>query len=211
MKRCVGEAVVLIVLVSVLVFLVSSAGGNGSAPTVGSVLNHVGSTTSFCWRAELSGSTNTTILACINYDNKTAVWRIEGKNGVRVLSAVPGGKFYEINWDLAATSRGVEWNVMNFVAWLLRSGNVSGPARAAKGEYEFNVTCSWTESYTIGTIESGTPVEARNMIRATVRVDRDGNPLGGTFTWVRHVIYLDENRTIREETRGSFEVLGPWA
>ncbi|GAB6135928.1 hypothetical protein JCM16307_14770 [Thermococcus prieurii] len=200
----------LILLVSVLVFWVSNAGGGGSAPTVGSVLSHVGNTTSFCWRVELSGSTNTTILACINYDNKTAVWRSRGRNGVYALSAVPGGKFYEINWDLATRSHGVEWNVMNFIAWLFRNGNVSGPARVAEGEYAFNVTYSWTESYAIGTIENGTPFEAKNLIRAIVRVDRDGNPLGGTFTWVRYVIYLNENRTLREKTKGSFEVLGPW-
>lgn len=106
----------LILLVSVLVFWVSNAGEDGSAPTVGSVLSHIGNTTSFCWRVELSRSTNTTILACINYDNKTAVWGSRGRDGVYVLSAVQEGKFYEINWDLATRSHGVEWNVTNFIA-----------------------------------------------------------------------------------------------
>jgi|GEM_PF-3839032 len=204
-----GVAVAGVILVVLAVWAVVDE--TWKEPSVEDVLAAIGNQNSFCWRAELADNfTEEEIFACVNYDNASAFWKRTSGNRTSLTKAFPGEEFYDLNWDVALNSKGVEWNALNFVEWVLRKGTVEGIERVGWDEYEIHASLRGAESYAVGTIENGSRVEENYEIVAFFRVDGDGGLKGGRFTWRREVHYIDWDREEVTETRGSFEMLGPW-
>ncbi|ASJ08768.1 hypothetical protein A3L11_05825 [Thermococcus siculi] len=211
--------VVLLIAAAAYHFISTSSPDDArTPPSVSDVLRAVDNQTSFCWRAEIltertSGDVNSTfrreITGCVNYDNRSALWRTDYGNGSGVMRAFPGEKFYDINWNLATQSWGVEWNVMNFISTSLKKGKVV-EVKAVQGGYLFKVAFNWTSSYSVGSIENGSRVSAPHRMELFLLVDNDGNPVGGNFTEMYEERYVDWGRIDRVEIRGNFTLLGPW-
>ncbi|KUH31646.1 hypothetical protein APY94_11895 [Thermococcus celericrescens] len=206
-KTAVAAAVAVLVVLAVWAVVDGTLG----RPSVEDVLDAIGGQNSFCWRAELADNlTEKEILACVNYDNGSAFWRVTSGNRTSLIRAFPGEEFYDLNWDVVLNSKGVEWNALNFASWVLKEGTVEGIEKVGRDEYEIRVVLRGTDSYAVGTIENGSRVEERYEIVAFLRVDGDGGLKGGRFTWRREMHYTDWNMDEVTEIRGSFEMLGPW-
>ncbi|WP_188201694.1 hypothetical protein [Thermococcus camini] len=206
-KTAVAAAVAVLVVLAVWAVVNATLGG----PSAEDVLDAIGGQSSFCWRAELTDNlTKEEIFACVNYNNGSAFWKVTSGNGTSLTRAFPGEDFYDLNWDLALHSKGVEWNVMNFASWVLKEGTAEGIEKVGRDEYEIRVVLRGTDSYAVGTLENGSRVEERHEIIAFLRVDGEGKLKGGHFTWRREMHYTDWSRDEVMEIRGSFEMLGPW-
>ncbi|NJE09829.1 hypothetical protein [Thermococcus sp. MAR1] len=202
-----------IIIVSVLllaVFIWAIESHIKSPPSVEDVISSIENQDSFCWRAELTDNlTKEEIFACVNYKNQSAFWKVTSGNGNSLIRAFPGDEFYGLNWDLALHSKGVEWNVMNFAAWVLKEGTIDNVTHVSDNEYEIRATLRWVESYAVGTIENGHIVRVKNEVIAFFRVNEDGKLLGGRFIW-KQGENCEGSECQCKEKMGSFEVLGPW-
>ncbi|NJE06553.1 hypothetical protein E3E36_10480 [Thermococcus sp. M36] len=219
-KRLLVIVIGFVLLAGVAYYFVSSGSSKDlhSPPSMNDVLKAIDGQTSFCWKAEVmteetagngTAAFRKDVKACINYENRSAVWRVKTGSGEGTMRAIPGESNYNFYWDLARHSQGVEWNVMNFIRAALMEGNVTGIRKTGEG-YEMNVVFNWDESYSVGTIENGSRVVASHTLKLSLLVDEKENPLRGNFTETFERDYLDFGRVERGETRGNFTILGPW-
>lgn len=185
MKRILGIALVALFLVLLAGYYPFSE-DNEKPPTVDQVLSRINSYQSFCWGIE-GGSQRIyffnvrarEIRGCIDYANDSAVWWVKRADGGNfTYRASP--QTNDMDWSVAVHTVWPEMNIMNFLRWVLKNGNVTG-IQKEDSYYRFRVIFKREEVSNAGTIEDPHIIRVVETWNVTLRVRGKGEPLGGHF------------------------------
>lgn len=209
MKKPVIGIIVMLLVGSALVLWGEETEEKSSPPTQQDVLRAINRYTSdsVCWGANIStGFSEKTIYACINFINSTAFWKTN--DGIREHVIVWGPENNDAHLkDLAFNSVGIEWNVLNFIRYVVQNGelvNVTPTGELYIMEFRFNTT----EVSNAGTIEEPYIVRVNTELKLALEVDSDGKPIRGSFE--QKIYRMEGNTESRNWMRGNFTFLGSW-
>jgi len=198
MKRFLIALTVLLVFSLVLGYAILSNGPNERSnvssstttvipepPPVSKILSRLNSYTSFCWAVDgtslsLFGVRAENVKGCVNYTNDSAVYWIRTIHG-RSFPYVVNSTANDLDWSMVTSSVWPEINIVNFLRWMLESGNVTEVKRAGDN-YEFHIFLRYVEESNAGTIENPYLIRILQTWNVTLLVNGDGEPLNGHFT-----------------------------
>ncbi len=141
----------------------------------------------------------------MNYANGSAVYWIKDVNGKILLRWVSSAD--DFKWSVITRTTWPELNIVNFLQWILESGNVT-EVRKLGDSYEFYLFLRAEYESNAGTIEDPHIIKTVKLWNVTLVVNGDGKPLGG------HISGKDKGPSnvygANWLHEGNFTLLGQW-